>query len=243
MLRNSIRASVGVLVCVFGLAAIAAAQTSTTSTRVRKFEVVAVDGNKVVVKGQDGTKEYTVPDDFRFDVDGKQLSVHELKPGMKGTATVTTTTTVTPVHITEVRNGTVMQVSGPTIIVRGPQGIKMFSEGDVAKRGVKIYKDGQPVQLSDLHQGDKLSATIITEGTPKVVTERQVQASLAHPESMGAAPSAPAMAPASSSAAMAPAMAPKHLPKTGSEWPLVGLLGLASLAAGAGIRTIRQRAA
>ena len=38
----------------------------------------------------------TVADDFRFNVDGKMLSVHELKPGMSGTATITTKTTVTP---------------------------------------------------------------------------------------------------------------------------------------------------
>lgn len=243
MLRTVIRTGAGVLVCVFGLAAIVAAQTSTTSTRVQKFEIVAVDGNKVVVKGAEGTKELTVSDDFRLDVAGKQISVHDLQPGMKGTATITTTTTVTPVHVTDVRNGTVMQVSGPTIIVRGPQGIKMFSEGDVAKRGVKIYKDGQQVQLSDLHVGDKLSATIVTEGTPKVVTEREVQASMA--PNAKSAPSASAMAAPSSSAAMAPppmAMSAKKLPKTASEWPLVGLLGLASLAAALTLRTIRQRA-
>ena len=243
MLRTAIRTGAGVLVCVFGLATIVTAQTSTTSTRVQKFEIVAVDGNKVVVKGAEGTKELTVSDDFRLDVGGKQISVHDLKPGMKGTATITTTTTVTPVHVTDVRNGTVMQVSGPTIIVRGPSGIKMFSEGDVAKRGVKIYKDGQQVQLSDLHVGDKLSATIVTEGTPKVVTEREVKASMA-PNAMSAPAASSMGAPskAAPSASMAPAMAPKHLPKTASEWPLVGLLGLASLGAAVTIRTVRQRA-
>ena len=109
------RATVGISL-VAGLCALlsagsASAQT-TKSTEVRKFEVVSVDGNKVVVKGADGAKEITVPEDFRFTVDGKQVSVHELKPGMKGTATITTTTTVTPVKVTEVRNAEVMQVLG-----------------------------------------------------------------------------------------------------------------------------------
>ena len=32
--------------------------------------------------------EYTVPADFRSTVDGKKMAASELKPGMKGTATV-----------------------------------------------------------------------------------------------------------------------------------------------------------
>ena len=40
---------------------------------VRNFEVISVDGNKLVVRDQKGTQQYTVPDDFRFTVDGKKL--------------------------------------------------------------------------------------------------------------------------------------------------------------------------
>jgi hypothetical protein len=47
----------------------------------------------VIVRGQNGAKEFTATEDQRFNVDGKQVSVHELKPGMKGTAKITTTTT------------------------------------------------------------------------------------------------------------------------------------------------------
>ena len=93
---------------VFAFVSAASAQTTTT-VDVRSFEVIAVDGNKLVVRDQKGTQEYTVPDDFRFTVDGKQMSVSELKAGMKGTATVTTTTTVTPVVVTEVREAQVLR--------------------------------------------------------------------------------------------------------------------------------------
>jgi hypothetical protein len=44
------------------------AQT-TTAVDVRNFEVIAVDGNRLVVRDERGTNEYTVPDDFRFTVD------------------------------------------------------------------------------------------------------------------------------------------------------------------------------
>src|SRR6188508_1272883 len=140
--------------------ALASAQQQTSTTETKRFEVIAVDGSNLVVKLPDGTRELTVPDDFRFTVDGQQLSVHDLKPGMKGTATITTKTTMHPVTVTEVKNGTVRQVTGSNVMVQTEQGFKNFTQGDLDKRGVKIYKDGKVAELSDLHAGDKLSATI-----------------------------------------------------------------------------------
>src|SRR5215475_6578524 len=97
----------GVVLSVSG--ALASAQQQTTTTETKRFEVIAVEGNDLVVRLPEGTRELTVPEDFRFTVDGQQMSVHDLKPGMKGTATVTTKTTLTPVTVTEVKSGTVMQ--------------------------------------------------------------------------------------------------------------------------------------
>ena len=166
----------------------------------KKFEVISVDGNQLVLRGTDGkSKQFTVPADFKFNVDGQMVSVSELKPGMKGMATITTTTTVTPVTVTEVKNGTVTQVVGNTIIVRLPDGtMKMFSQGDVDKRQARIMKDGQPVMLSQLHANDTLTATIVTEHPPKVVTQRQVDASLAsgQPPAMANTGHTPGAAPA-----------------------------------------------
>jgi hypothetical protein len=188
-------------ICLSGLiVSTASAQQQTTSSEVKNFEVVSVDGNKVVVKGEQGAQEITVPDDFRVTVDGKSVSVRELRPGMKGSATITTTTTVTPVYVTEVRNAEVVQASASSIIVRGQNGFQMYTEGDVEKRGIKIFKNGRPVSFSDLHTRDKLTATIVTEGPPKVVTEREVQARLSSPppppSSAGAAETARAAEPA-----------------------------------------------
>ena len=240
MWRDALKTCAGAVLCL-GVAGGALAQQTSSTMQTKTFEIVAVDGNMVVVKGPDGTKELTVPDDFRFTVDGKPLSVHELKAGMKGEATITTTTTVTPVYVSEIREGTVMQVSGSSVIIRGPSGIKMYSQGDVNKRGIKLYKNGQPVQLADLHTNDKLSATIVTQMPPKVVTERQVNATLAHPAKAGEPAAMASSAPAASSGMAPSATGAHHLPKTGSQWPLVGLIGLLSLAGAVSLRQLRVR--
>ncbi len=179
MRRTLTRGLLASMVVILTAAVSLAQQSTTTSTQTKTFQVIAVDGNDLVVKLPEGTRELTVNDDFRFTVDGQQLSVHDLKPGMKGTAVVTTKTTITPVTVTEMKNGTVMQASGPSIIVKTDQGIKMFSQGDVDKRGVKIVRNGQPAVINDFHQGDQISATIITTHPPHVMTEKQVNATLA----------------------------------------------------------------
>ena len=182
-------------IVVLGLAfaGVPLAQTTTT-VDVRNFEVISVDGNKLVVRDQKGTHEYTVPQDFRFTIDGKSMAVSDLKAGMKGTATITTTTTVTPVVITEVREAEVLRASDVSVTVRGADGqARRFTQGQLDQKGVQIVKEGRPVRLADLRRGDKLTASIVTSGPPAVLTEQEVQATLA--ESTVAAAAAPSAAP------------------------------------------------
>jgi LPXTG-motif cell wall-anchored protein len=242
------------LVCL--TAAVTVAQTSST-TETKKFQVISVDGNQLVVRLPEGTRELTVPDDFRFTVDGKALSVHELKAGMAGTATITTRTTVTPVTVTEVKNGTVVHALGQSIIVRTAEGeVKQFRQSDIDKRGVKIMREGKPAEISDFRANDRLTATIITSKPPQVMTEREVQATLAKSGAgagagvgagapAAAAPSSPSTAPtgaaaAPPSSAATSGAAPRKLPKTGSPLAGLALAGLASLTAALGL-TVRRR--
>ncbi len=199
----------GVVVTVaLGLAFAGAPLAQTTSTTdVRNFEVISVDGNKLVVRDERGTTEITVPDDFRFTVDGKKMAVSELKAGMKGTAAVTTTTTTKPVFVTELREGEVLRASPISVLIRTPDGsTRKFTQTELDTKGIRIYKDkdAPAVRLSDLKKGDRLSATVVTYGAPVVLTEKEVQAVLAEPEP---APTAvPAAPPAQT--AMAPTAAP-----------------------------------
>jgi hypothetical protein len=193
-----------------GLAlAAGAAQAQSTATHVKTFEIISVDGNVVVVKEADGAAhEYTLPADFRFKVGSKEIPVQELKPGMKGQATITTTTTVKAVYVTEVKNGVVMKNLGAgSVIVRTKDGIKMFSQSQIDKRGIRLYREGHPVMVADLRAGEKLTATFVTEGPPQVMTEKEVQATLAAAPPP-AAPSVAATPAASSATTTAAAAAP-----------------------------------
>jgi RNase P/RNase MRP subunit p29 len=224
------------------------AQT-TSGTEVKQFEIVSVDGNRVVVRGENGVaQEIVVPADFRLTVDGQPVSVSQLKPGMRGTARITTTTTVTPVTITEIKQGRVLKVSGNTIIVRLEDGSnKMFTESEASKRGVKINRpDGRPMSFSEIREGYELSATIVTQKPPQVMTQREVDAA------MKSLPSLPAAAPAAQVARAEPAPAPppapaapaasgRTLPKTASPLPLFHLVGSSALAIAGILMVVRRR--
>jgi hypothetical protein len=212
-----------------------------------------VDGNTLVVKLPEGTREIAVPDDFKFIVNGQPMTVRELKPGMSGMATITTRTKSTPVTVTEVKNGEVVLAQGGSIYVRTPDGqTKAFTQSDIDKRGIKIVRDGKPAQVSDFHQGDQLTATIITTKAPQVVTDKEVQATLAKaapPAAAARASPAAAPRPAPPSAPPAPAARPqgepagqeaRALPKTAGSQPLIALIGLSSLLLGLTL-AIRRR--
>ena len=239
MSRSSERVLVGTLLMFAALGSVSSARQSSTTTENRTFEVVAVNGNALVVREGSGTKEYIVPDTFRFTTGGKTLSVHELQPGMKGMATITTTTTVTPVTVTEVKQATVMQATGNSVIVRGKNGIRMFSVGDVNKRHITILRGGKPVELGDLREGDRLTATVVTQEPPKVMTEQDVKASIAAVSVPTPAPPLPrtpaltaasaAKAPATLTPAALTAATRATVPETSTEsssglkWGILGL--------------------
>ena len=156
-----------------------------------------------------------MPDDFRFMVNGKPMAAKELKPGMKGQATVTTKTTINPVTVTDVREATVVSTTETSMVVRGSDGVRRrFTQSELDKRGIEMIKDGRVVRISQLTPGDQLSATIITRDAPTVDREVEVKVAEAkmEPAPAKAAPAAAPAAPAATPAA--PAATPAAAPTT-----------------------------
>jgi hypothetical protein len=83
--------------------------------------------------------------------------------------------------------------------VRTSEGVRRFTQSELDDRGVQILKDGRNIRIRDLRQGDQITATIISKAPPVVLTETEVQATLAQ-----AAPATPAAAAPTQAAAAAP---------------------------------------
>jgi hypothetical protein len=86
--------------------------------------------------------------------------------------------------------------------------VRRFTQSQLDDRGVQILKEGRIIRIRDLRQGDMITATIFSKAPPVVLTETEVQATLAQAAPAAAAP-APAAAPAATpAAAAAPSAAP-----------------------------------
>lgn len=244
--------AVGVACLVVALAAGAQVQTKTTTTAeqpaiqttVERGEVVYVSGNELVVKMEDGTIRHfsNVPENARVNVDGKQLGIHDVKVGMKLERTITTTTT--PKTIT-----TVQSVTGKVWHVNPPSSVILTLEDGTNQqfkipKGQKFNVDGQMVDAWGLKKGMNVSATkIVEEPVVEISKKRAVTGTLPTPPpppadvpilvavATPAAPPTPTAAPA----------APASLPKTGSELPLIGLLGVLLTAGSLGLKALRSR--
>ena len=211
----------------------ATAGAATHSVKVEKGTVVYVSGNSVVIKAEDGTLRHfdNVPDSVTVNVGGKQLNVHQLQPGM--TVERETITTTTPKMITTVKTvtGTVWAVTPPTTVILTMEDGK--NQRFKIPNGQKFMINGQETDAFGLRKGMQVSAQQVTEAPEQVVTQ-QIKRSGTMPPPPPPAPApdvpiivlvaeAPAPAPAPAPAAEP---APKKLPKTASELPLIGLLGV-----------------
>jgi LPXTG-motif cell wall-anchored protein len=228
-------------------------EPASQQVKVERGEVVYVSGNELVVKTENGeVRHFTVPESYRITVDGQQLSVHELKPGMKLQRTITTTTASKLVTTVRTIQGKVFHVSAPASVI--------LTLPDGTNKQYKVPKDqkfmigGQEKTVFELRKGMTVSATVVTQVPETVVAQQrkvtgsappppptpQIEGALLIEETPAPPKQVAAAAPAPAPQASAAEPAPKHLPKTGSPLPLVGLLGLLSLVLSFGVKMFRR---
>jgi LPXTG-motif cell wall-anchored protein len=219
---------------------------TTMQVQVERGEVVLVDGNDLVVKMEDGTIRHfpNLPESATATVDGKQLSIHDLKPGMKLQRNITTAST--PQTIT-----TVQSVTGKVWHVTPPNSVILTLEDGTNQsfkipNGQKFTIDGQQVDAFGLKKGMVVTATKIVEVPETVVSQhKHVSGTMPPPQAPPAdvailvATGKPAAAPAPATAETTASAPATKLPKTGSNLPLVGLFGLLLMSTSLGIRLLR----
>jgi hypothetical protein len=228
----------GALCIAFTLPSAAQVQTSKTtahgeptkSVKVERGEVVYVSGNNVIIKGEDGELRHfnNVPDSVTVSVDGQQLNVHQIKPGMKIEKQTITTTTPRVVTTVQTVTGKVWHVTPPnSVILTLEDGTNQQFK---IPQGQKFMVEGKETDAFGLKKGMKVSAQRVVEEPETVMTQEVARTGklpppppppkedmpilvvfvpVAHPETETAAAEEP----------------PSKLPKTASDLPLIGLLG------------------
>ena len=217
---------------------------SSFETQVRNAEVVYVEGNDLVLKLENGRLEHMiVPDTDKFHIDGRELNVSELTPGMKLTESIITTTTPRYVNTVRTIEGKVWHVNAPkTVILTFPDGTnKQYTVPDHAKFTI----NGEKKTVFDLRKGMKVQATVVTDETETVLESAK------HVVGTAPLPETPQQVgtlliirprPVEPITTASAEQLPQELPSTASPLPLIALLGSLAIAASFGLKAIRKLA-
>jgi glucose/arabinose dehydrogenase len=198
-MKKGLVLAAGTLCLAFAASTGAQVQTQTTTkagqssqvVKVERGEVVAVEGNDLIVRMEDGSLRHfeNIPESAKVTVDGKQLGIHDLKPGMKLQRTITTTTTPQIVTTVETVTGKVWYVAPPlTVILTLENGTNQSFK---IPKDQKFNVNGEMVDAFALRKGMVVTATKIVEVPVSVVSqERNVTGTMPTPP-----PNPPADAP------------------------------------------------
>lgn len=217
-----------------------AEEKASITTKVENGEIEYVSGNNVVVKMADGSLRHfdNVPESARITVDGREIGVHDLKPGMKVQRTITTTTVPKTISTVQSVTGKVWQVSPPNSV------ILTLADGNNQEfkipKNQKFNVDGQMTDAWGLKKGMQISATKVVEVPVTEVSQRKTVT--------GEMPPPPPAPPADVAILVVDEKTPapvqeasaSELPQTASSLPLFGTFGALSFAAALGLRIARK---
>ena len=216
--------------------------TPTHEVSVESGEVAAVEGNSLFVKMADGSIRHFpyVPDSATVTVDGKQLGIRDLKPGMK--LERTTITTTTPQWVT-----TIQTVTGKVWAAQPPHWVILTMENGENQKfqvpeGTKFNVGGQDTDVFALRKGMVVTATKIVESPRNLVsTQRQVTGTIPPGSTVLVAKGQPTTAPGGTAgSAETTTTASTQLPRTASNLPLLGMIGPLLMLAAIGSRALRE---
>jgi hypothetical protein len=218
---------------------------SSLQTTIKNAEIVYVEGNDIVLKLENGKVEHlVVPSSEQFSIDGREITVQDLKPGTKLTQIVTTSATPRYVNTVRTLKGKVWHVNAPgSVIVRLPDNTHQLYK---VPSHAKFTINGKEKTVFELKKGMQFEATIITDEPQTVVAQTK--------ETVGQAP-APVTPPLlgvlliqkvvpmpEEVASNVTAEQVGTLPNTASSLPLFGLLGMLSVASSFGLGAVRKLA-
>ena len=263
--KRTLVLAAGMLCLAFTASTSAQVQSTTTKTvgvparevKIESGEVVAVAGNNLFVKMADGTtRDFPdIPENAKVTVDGQQLGIHELKPGMKLVRATVTTSTPQVVTTIETVTGKVWRVNPPVSVIltleNGQNQMFKIPEGQ------KFTVNGQQTDVWGLKDGMKVTATKITTAEATSVTEKTQVTGTMPPDApvliaTGERTPAPAASATTGNAGGATATGtaagtettttePEQSRTTASRWPIfVGLLVLIVILAWLGNRLLRK---
>jgi hypothetical protein len=231
----------GSVVCLaLSFSAVAQVQTEKTETqgpttrevKLERGEIVYINGNNVVVKMEDGSFRHfdNVPDSTTVMVDGKPVNIHTAKVGMKLEKQTIMSTTPKVITTVETVTGTVWHVTPPLTVILTLEDGK--NQSFKIPKGQKFMVDGQETDAFGLKKGMKVQAQRVTE-VPETVVAQEVRRTgkmpPPPPQPKADIPILVATAPTAAPAPVETAAAeptPKNLPKTASDFPLIGVLGV-----------------
>jgi LPXTG-motif cell wall-anchored protein len=256
-IRSILVLAVGAL-CLTLAASISAQVQSQTTTKtgmttkeitIELGEVVAVEGNSLFVKMSDGSlRDFpNIPENTKITVDGQQLGLHDLKPGMKLQRTTVTSTTPQVVTTVETVTGKIWHVTPPLSVIltleNGENQTFKIPSGQQFTVKLSPGDTGRVTDAWGLRKGMIVTASKITE-TPVTVTSEHIQVTGTMPADepvLVAKGSATTGGTTSTTTAEATTPATSsQLPKTGSNFPLLGIVGLLLMCAALGISVLRR---
>ncbi len=156
------RSILTMVVLVAAVALVAPAASAQTTLNIQNGTVVGVWDNTLVIRDSNGvSRQFDVSPDFKVDVDGKSVSVKELRPGMHITAAVRTVNTPVVVQSKELRDATYIKHAGALVYVKEADGIHSYN----TPAGFRFWINNAPLRPDDLQTNMKLNATIVHTGT------------------------------------------------------------------------------